>query len=140
MSSKRLTSAALETDTTAGEQLIPLQLDADRLGCTLGHSDVSRLGDPHVRRPTGSAWLTLDGVDSGAQERWEVEAIPDTPPTVTLKQPAADLFLTPHATRAAGSDREGRPGDSLRRAAFHTLGADRQRRAGGGCCGMVRTR
>jgi hypothetical protein len=95
--SKRLTSAALETDTTAGEQLIPLRLDPDRLGCALSHGDspaweISRSGS------YGFRLVDLDAVDSGAQERWEVEAIPDTPPTVSLKQPAADLFLTARAT------------------------------------------
>ena len=95
--SKRLTSAALETDTTAGEQLIPLQLDADRLGCTLSHSD-SPAWEISTSGSYGFRLVDLDGVDSGAQERWEVEAIPDTPPTVSLKQPAADLFLTARAT------------------------------------------
>lgn len=95
--SKRLAAAALDTDTTSGPQRIPLRLDGDRRGCTLSHQD-----DPgwEIRQTGGYGFhlVDADGVDSGTQERWEVEAIVDTPPTVTLKQPAADLFVTRHAT------------------------------------------
>ena len=95
--SKRLTSAALETDTTVGEQLIPLQLDSDHRGCTLSQRDAPGW-EIRTSVAYGFRLVDSDGVDSGAQERWEVEAIPDTSPTVTLKQPVADLFLTPQAT------------------------------------------
>ncbi len=94
---KRLTSSTLETDTVAGERTIPLRLDADRMGCRLGDDgpavwEISQSGSYGLRL------VDVDGVDNGVPERWEVEAIADAPPTVSLKQPAADLFLTPRAT------------------------------------------
>lgn len=94
---KPLSSAALETDTTSGPQTIPLQLDADRLGCRLA----ATADDAWEVNSSGSYGFRLvdrDGVDNGAQERWEVEAITDAPPTVMLRQPAGDLFLTPQAS------------------------------------------
>jgi len=94
--SKRLKSAALETDTTSDQQSIRLKLDADRLGCTLA----ANTEPGWVVVASGSYGFRLvdtDDVDGGTQERWEVEAIADAPPAVSLKQPTADLFLTPGA-------------------------------------------
>jgi uncharacterized protein YjiS (DUF1127 family) len=34
----------------------------------------------------------------GIGDRWEIRAIPDLPPTVTIEQPTANLFVTPQAT------------------------------------------
>ena len=93
---KRLTSAALETDTTAGQPSIPLTLDADRLGCTLRPQDPAGW-EISTSGSYGFRLVDADGVDNGARERWEVEAISDTPPAVSVKEPPADLFLTPRA-------------------------------------------
>ena len=49
---------------------------------------------------SGSYWLDLidrDGLRGGSDDRWEVRAMPDTPPTVNVEQPTADLFVTPRA-------------------------------------------
>ncbi|MHB8970531.1 MAG: hypothetical protein ACYC3X_10385 [Pirellulaceae bacterium] len=115
--SKPLSSALLETNTTESERLIPLRLDADRRGCSLSHEDAETW---EIRR-SGSYGFRLvdqDGLDSaagersgtnghdgasehrGASDRWEVEAIEDAPPTVSLKHPAADMFLTAQAKLA----------------------------------------
>ena len=49
---------------------------------------------------SGSYWFELtdrDGLVGGSDDRWEIHAIPDAPPTVSIEQPAANLFVTPQA-------------------------------------------
>ncbi|MHB8862676.1 MAG: coiled-coil domain-containing protein [Pirellulaceae bacterium] len=94
--SKPLSRATLETETSDNERSIPLRLDPDRRGCSLTRDD------PHtwMIRQSGSYGFRLideEGIDSGAKERWEVEALQDAPPTVSLKYPATDMFLTAQA-------------------------------------------
>ena len=45
-------------------------------------------------------WFHLtdrEGLSGGEESRWEIRAVPDTPPSVTIEQPAADLYVTPRA-------------------------------------------
>jgi hypothetical protein len=59
---------------------------------------------------SGSYWLDLtdrEGLSAGSDDRWEIRAIPDTPPTVSIEQPTANLFVTPRAVvpiRVAAKD------------------------------------
>ncbi len=94
--SKPLSSATLETDTTESERSIPLRLDADRRGCSLGGDD-AETWEILKSGSYGFRLIDRDGTDSGAKDRWEVEAIQDAPPTVSLKHPTADMFVTAQA-------------------------------------------
>ncbi len=91
-----LSAASLETDTVGSPVSIPLALQDDRCGFSLG----LEAGQPWTIAQSGSYGLRLvdrEGLDVGVPERWEVEAIKDLPPTVSLKVPASDLMITPHA-------------------------------------------
>jgi hypothetical protein len=49
---------------------------------------------------SGAYWIELEdveGLKGGDDERWDVRAVADSPPTVTFEQPAANLFVTPEA-------------------------------------------
>ena len=73
-----------------GGTKIPAQLGDD--GCTFT-----------VEFPvekSGSYWFDLtdrDGLSGGSDDRWEIHAVPDSPPTVSIEQPTANLFVTPRA-------------------------------------------
>lgn len=59
---------------------------------------------------SGAYWLELtdrDGLVGGRDDRWEVHAVRDAPPKVSIEQPAADLFVTSGAViplRVAAED------------------------------------
>jgi hypothetical protein len=59
---------------------------------------------------SGSYWFELtdrDGLDGGSDDRWEIHAIADSPPTVSIERPTANLFVTPWAVvplRVAAQD------------------------------------
>ena len=38
-----------------------------------------------------------EGLTGGSDTRWEIRAVPDVPPTVSIEQPAGNVFVTPHA-------------------------------------------
>lgn len=49
---------------------------------------------------SGAYWFKLtdvEGLAGGSDDRREIFAVPDAPPTVSVEQPAADLFVTPEA-------------------------------------------
>ncbi len=49
---------------------------------------------------TGSYWFVLEGEEvsnDGSQSRYEMRAIADLPPTVTIDEPSANIFVTPQA-------------------------------------------
>lgn len=49
---------------------------------------------------TGHCWFELtdrDGLVGGDDDRWEVHAVRDASPTVSIEQPTANLFVTPSA-------------------------------------------
>ena len=72
--------------------------------------DGKRLSVAFTVEKSGSYWLDLtdrEGLSSGSDDRWEVRAIHDTPPTVSIEQPTANLFVTPRAVvpiRVAAKD------------------------------------
>ena len=50
---------------------------------------------------SGSYWFELrdhEGMSSGDADRWDIQAIADEPPTVSLVEPAANMLVTPQAT------------------------------------------
>ena len=93
---KRLSRAALVTDTIEGETSIPLHVDNDRLGCALRSEDVPAW-EIVKSGSYGFQLVDLEGVEFGARETWEVDAIVDVAPTVLLRHPATDQFLTARA-------------------------------------------
>jgi hypothetical protein len=49
---------------------------------------------------SGPYWFELrdrDGLIAGSEDRWEIQAITDQPPSVNLEQPANNLLVTPNA-------------------------------------------
>jgi hypothetical protein len=55
---------------------------------------------PFVIDQSGAYWLELtdlEGIRGGMQDRWEVRAVPDAAPTVSIERPAANQFVTPEA-------------------------------------------
>ena len=49
---------------------------------------------------SGSYWFRLtdrEGLTGGENDRWEIVALADLPPSVTIEQPAANLYVTPRA-------------------------------------------
>jgi hypothetical protein len=84
---KPLTSASLCLE---DGRTIPAQLTDDALGFSVGA----------VVDKSGTYWLDLtdaEGLTGGSDDRWQIVAVPDVPPTVHIERPAADLFVTPQA-------------------------------------------
>ncbi len=53
-----------------------------------------------VVEKSGSYWFRLtdrEGLTGGENDRWEIVALADSPPSVTIEQPAANLYVTPRA-------------------------------------------
>ena len=49
---------------------------------------------------SGSYWFELtdpEGLPGGSDARWEISAVPDSPPTVSIEQPDRNLFVTSRA-------------------------------------------
>ncbi|HKD36476.1 MAG TPA: hypothetical protein VKB78_06735, partial [Pirellulales bacterium] len=49
---------------------------------------------------SGAYWFELrdrDGLIAGAEDRWQIQAIADQPPSVNLQEPANNLLVTPNA-------------------------------------------
>lgn len=47
---------------------------------------------------TGPYWIELEdreGLVGGAEDRWDIRAIPDLEPTVTIEEPGTNVFVTP---------------------------------------------
>jgi hypothetical protein len=109
---KPLRSAVLSLE---GGRRIPAAVEQDGLHFTIGGSlsspaagnGQSRVGratrappSPLVIEKSGAYWFELtdlDGLTGGSEARSEIVAVVDQPPTVTIEQPAADLFVTPRA-------------------------------------------
>ena len=54
---------------------------------------------PLVIDKSGPWWISLvdaEGLEGGADERWEIRAVPDLAPSVVIEQPSANLFVTSH--------------------------------------------
>ncbi len=93
--SKPLTGATLETDTVGGPARIPLELDSDRLGFSL--DEQSQAWTVLQSGVYGIRLVDQQGLDVGVLSQWDVHVQRDSPPTVSLRQPVADLMVTPQA-------------------------------------------
>ncbi len=94
--SKPLSVASLDTNTMGSDVSIPLLLDRDRCGFSMeamtdGGWEIAHSGT------YGFRLVDQQGLDIGIADRWEVDAVRDSPPTVSLKLPTADLQVTPRA-------------------------------------------
>ncbi len=57
-------------------------------------------GDAWTLSRSGHYWFELrdvDDVTGGADDRWELQSLPDTAPIVTIEQPSGSLLMTPTA-------------------------------------------
>ncbi|HEY1785056.1 MAG TPA: DUF4175 family protein, partial [Pirellulales bacterium] len=76
--------------------------------------------EPMTVDKSGQYWFELEdtqGVVGGQESRWEIRAVTDAPPTVTVERPGASAFVTPAAVvrlRAIAKDDLG-----VRRVALH---------------------
>jgi Domain of unknown function (DUF4175) len=91
--SKRLQTAALCLED--GREF-PGRLGPD--GLRIAISDAAL-----VVEKSGSYWFRLtdrEGLTGGQDDRWEIVALADSPPSVTIEQPVANLYVTPQAVVA----------------------------------------
>lgn len=90
-STKKLRRASIRLE--GGEEL-PLQLSADGYGFALSADAAA----PFVIDKSGPYWIILEdleGLVGGADDRWDIRAITDLAPTITIEQPAGNIFVTP---------------------------------------------
>lgn len=93
VASKPLQQARLHRD---GAEPVALTLSDDRHGFSL----LAAAEPGFVVEQTGAYWFELedtDGLWGGADLKYEMRAIPDLAPTVTIEQPSDDLQVTPEA-------------------------------------------
>jgi hypothetical protein len=75
---------------------IPARLAPDRQHLTIP-ADARQ---PFAIDKSGAYWFKLidvDGLAGGNDNRWEIRAVPDTPPTVLIEKPSGTLLVTPNA-------------------------------------------
>lgn len=89
----------LRTDKDKPDSLTvaPASLDEDRLRFTIGADSQH----PWTVTQSVTYWLEVtdgEGLRGGEDRRWNLRAVPDTPPSVVLEQPAANTFVTADAT------------------------------------------
>lgn len=79
-----------------GAEPVPLVLSADLHGFSLAPT-----AEPgFVVEQTGAYWFELvdnDGLLGGTELKYEMRAIPDSPPTIAIEEPPTDLHLTSRA-------------------------------------------
>ncbi len=76
-----------------GSQL-PLQVAEDGYSISLA----ADAAEPFVIDKTGQYWIELEdseGLVGGAEDRWDIRAIPDLEPTVTIEKPGTNVYITP---------------------------------------------
>ncbi len=77
-----------------------LSVNAEKIPAELSDDGgVFRVDFPVER--SGSYWFELvdrDGFAGGDDDRWEIQAVPDLPPTVSIDRPESNLVVTPRAT------------------------------------------
>jgi hypothetical protein len=67
-------------------------------------------GQELVVERSGTYWFELtdrEGMHGGTDARWEIHAVPDRPPTVSIERPGGTIFVTPRAAvplRVAAKD------------------------------------
>jgi hypothetical protein len=102
---RALTGTRLEIDAQAAKPLqtavlslddgreFPGRISADGLHAAFSDAALT------VEKST-SYWFRLadrQGLTSGENDRWEIVVVADSPPSVTIEQPAANLYVTPQA-------------------------------------------
>ncbi len=88
---KKLKRATLHQE-HGGE--LPLTIAADGYGVSLAADAL----EPFEIDKTGQYWFELEdheGLVGGRDERWDIRAIPDLEPTVTIEQPGTNVYVTP---------------------------------------------
>ncbi|MEX0585593.1 MAG: hypothetical protein WD176_03045, partial [Pirellulales bacterium] len=88
---KKLRGAALRQED--GTQR-PLELSADGYAFSLKPDAPQAF----VIDKTGQYWIELEdreGLVGGTDDRWDIRAIPDLEPTVTIEDPGTNIFVTP---------------------------------------------
>jgi len=91
-STKKLRRASIRQE--GGEEL-PLKLSHDGYGFSLAADSAA----PFVIDKPGPYWIILEdleGLIGGADDRWDIRAVTDLAPTITIEQPAGNIFVTPH--------------------------------------------
>ena len=77
----------------------PATLTADAFGFTLA----ADAPEPFVVDKAGPYWIRLEDTEGqigGEAERWEIRAVADLPPTLSLERPAGNVFVTPRGAVA----------------------------------------
>lgn len=80
-----------------GGRKIPARIAGDGLHFSTGDNPST---DGFAVEKSGAYWFALvdrDGLAGGGDSRWEINATTDLPPSVTIEQPSANLFVTPRA-------------------------------------------
>lgn len=101
--SKPLASATLHPPSGPD---IPAQLSADGLSFAIPLTPAGGAqggSPPMVIDRSGPYWFDLrdrEGLAGGEADRWDIQAIVDQPPSVSLNQPTGNLLVTPAATIA----------------------------------------
>ncbi|MBN2578481.1 MAG: hypothetical protein JXB10_05770 [Pirellulales bacterium] len=75
------------------ERRFPARMHSDRRGFTVSAPEL-------IVTESGMYGFALEdtaGIGGGENDRWEVHAVADAPPTVTIEQPPANLYVTPQA-------------------------------------------
>ncbi len=93
VSTKKLRSARVVQEN--GRE-IEAQIASDGYGFSLS----ADAGEPFTVDRSGPYWIELrdsEGLVGGTDDRWEIRAVADQPPSVTIEQPAANVFVTPEA-------------------------------------------
>ena len=94
---KRVSQARVLVETEEGEQNIPLKVAADGVSFSLDADG----GNAWVLNQSGTYRLLLAGddeVESGTNDRYQLNITPDAPPRVSVEQPEANTFVTPSAS------------------------------------------
>jgi hypothetical protein len=88
---KKLRRATLRQENGAE---LPLELSPDAYVVSLAADAAA----PLVIEQTGQYWIELEdaqGLVGGVDDRWDVRAITDLEPTVTIEEPATNVYVTP---------------------------------------------
>ncbi|MGD9723695.1 MAG: hypothetical protein AB7O59_04920 [Pirellulales bacterium] len=93
-STKKLRAATIHTE-GGGQWTAALTADAH------GFSLAADAAEPFIVDKSGTYWIALEdesGLVGGAAERFEIRAVADQAPTLTVEKPAANIFVTPQGT------------------------------------------
>jgi hypothetical protein len=81
-----------------GGRQLPAQVGEDGMSFAIGGGSA---GTELRVEKSGAYWFKLtdrDGLSGGDDARWDIRAVPDSPPSVTIERPTANLYVTPRAT------------------------------------------